>query len=158
MNEEEVFAEKLMIHTERFISQLGIPIVGNYTGIRNTRKAECYTVMLKIKGDMKGFIMLNIEASLAYSLVNHYIIEAVNEEEIPYYADKVVAEIANIVAGKTLSEVEEAHLILGVPTVYFASEIRLKPELDTKPILSTLTDAGIIQCMFIRSDELWHDF
>jgi CheY-specific phosphatase CheX len=158
MDIEEVFTEKLMIHTERYICQLGVPIVGKIKGTWNTKKAECYTVMLKIKGDMKGFIMLNIETSLAYSLVKHYILEAVNEAEIPSYADKVIAEIANILAGKTLSEEEEAHLFLGVPTVYFSSEIRLKPEMDTKPVISVLTEAGIIQCMFIRSDELWHDF
>jgi CheY-specific phosphatase CheX len=85
-------------------------------------RAECYTVILKIKGDMKGFFILNIETSLAYSLVNHYILEAVSEEEIPSYADKVVAEIANIVAGKTLSEEEEVRLFLEVPAVYFSSE------------------------------------
>jgi 7-cyano-7-deazaguanine synthase in queuosine biosynthesis len=152
MDVDEVFTEKLMMHTERYFSQLGIPFVEKYAGTWNTKLAECYTVKLNIFGDIKGIFMLNIETSLAYSLVSHYILEAVNETEIPSYADKVIAEIANIVAGKTLSEEEDIHLYLGCPTVYLNSEVCLEVELelDAKPIRSARTEAGIIQCMFIK--------
>jgi hypothetical protein len=94
--------------------------------------------------------MFNIETSLAYSLVSHYILEAINETEIPSYADKVIAEIANIVAGKILNDEEEIDLFLGCPAVYLSSEFSLKVKLNEKLIRGALTEAGIIQCMFIE--------
>jgi hypothetical protein len=158
MEVEAVFTEKLMMHTERYISQLGIPFLEKYIGISNPSLAEHYTVMLNISGDIKGSFMFNIETSLAYSLVSHYILEAVKETEIPSYADKVLAEIANIVAGKILNDEEEIELILGIPAVYLSSEFPLKVKLNEKLIHGALTEAGIIQCIFLRSDGIWRDF
>lgn len=155
---EDAFVEELRFQTERYISQLGVPIVEKFLGTWDNRKDEGYTAMLEIKGGIRGFFLLNVETSLAYSLVNHYILEAVEEAEIPGYANKVVAEIANIIVGNALSEREELDLVLGVPYVYFSSEIRLGPAALAKQIKCVNTENGLYQCMFIRSDELWHDF
>src|SRR4051812_33967025 len=120
-----VFSEKLMKHTQSYISQLGIRFVEKYMVKWDTKQDEGYKVKLKIFGDMRGSIVFNIETSLAYSLVSHYILEAVNDAEIPSYADKVIAEIVNIVAGKTLSEEEDITLYLGCPAVSMNSEAHL---------------------------------
>jgi CheY-specific phosphatase CheX len=158
MNLEEAFVDELIVSTERYLNQLGVTIVEKYLGTWDNMKNEGYTAMLEIKGEIQGFFLLRVETSLAYSLVNHYILEAVEETEILGLADKVVAEIANIIVGITLSEREELDLILGVPNVYFSSEILLRPEALAREIKCAMTEDGIYQCMFIRSDEMWHDF
>jgi CheY-specific phosphatase CheX len=150
MDVKAVFTEKLMMHTERYISQLGIPFMERYIGTSNTSLAEHYTVKLNISGDIKGSFIFNIETSLAYSLVSHYILEAVNETEIPNYADKVIAEIANIIAGKILNDEEEIDLFLGCPAVFLSSEFPLKVKQNEMLIRGALTESGIIQCMFIE--------
>lgn len=158
MGVAEEFTEKLRMRSEGYISQLGIAIADTCTALWGSGNAEYYTVALKIKGDMEGYILLNFEASLAYSLVNHYILDAVDEKEISNYADKVAAEIANIVAGMTLNDYDEAVLYLGVPAVYLSSELGLKTELTTEPVLSSLTENGLFQCLYIGSDEIWQEF
>ncbi|QGQ94075.1 hypothetical protein EHS13_03720 [Paenibacillus psychroresistens] len=150
MDMDEIFTGNLMMHTERYFNQLGIPFVEKYEGTSDTKLNEGYTVKLNVYGDLKGRFVLNMETSLAYSLVSHYILEAVNDAEIPSYADKVIAEIANIVAGKTISEEEDIDLYLGCPAVYLYSEARSETELDVRLMRSALTEAGVFQCVFIK--------
>jgi hypothetical protein len=158
MEDEAIFSGKLMLKAEQYMHRLGIPIVEKYEGTWDSLKLERYTAMMELRGALQGYFMLSVEDSLAYSLVNHYILEAVQAEEIPYYADKVIAEIANIIAGSALGDQEEENIFLGCPVVYRSAEISLKPNREREQIKSNKTENGLFQCVFIRRDNLWLDF
>jgi CheY-specific phosphatase CheX len=158
MEDTVQFSKKLMVQTEHYIRQLGVPLVEKFTGAWDNEKSECYTAMMEIKGAMKGYFMLKVEESLAHSLVNLYMLDAVKVEEIHNFADQVLAEITNTIVGNALNDREEINIFIGIPSVFVSAKIRLKSPVEPKHILSVKTEAGIFQCMFIRSDELWLDF
>jgi CheY-specific phosphatase CheX len=158
MDDEALFSGKLMLKAEQYMNRLGIQLVEKYEGTWDSLKLERYTAIMEVRGDLKGYFMVTVDVSLAYALVNHYILEAVQDEDIPRYADKVVAEIANIIAGSALHDQEDTNIVLGSPIVYRSADIRLKPNRQQEQIKSASTENGFLQCMFIGRDNLWLDF
>ena len=150
MTHELKFSEMLMRKAEQYVTQLGIPLVEKYSGTWDNMNLERFNTMLKVSGAFEGFFMFSVDDSLAFSLVNLFLLEKISENEISLYADKVVAEIANIIAGQVFMDCEEANIMIHVPVNYRTNEITFKPNIELRFIHSAKTEIGAFQCAFIR--------
>ncbi len=158
MNIESEFSEMLMLKAQLYFSKLGIPVVEKYAGTWDNMKLERFISMLRISGALEGYFLFSVDDSLAFALVNLFLVEKLSETEVLLYADKVVAEIVNTIAGNALTDRDDVNVFIHVPLIYRAKEVSLKLHAELPSIQSAATSMGAFQCAYIRSDELWLDF
>jgi CheY-specific phosphatase CheX len=154
MNQEIEFSNKFMTQAEQYMHQLGIPFVEKYLETWDNMRLERFTSLLKVSGALEGYFMLSVDAGLVGTLVNQFLLEKLSEHEIILYADDVIAEIANTIAGNALMDRDEVDIVIHVPIIYRAGEISFKPNAQLK---SAFTKMGSFQCAYLRSDEICLD-
>jgi len=80
---------------------------------------EELTALVSLKGVINALVMISVNRPFGEKLVNSFMYEPVDSNEIDKYIEDVLAEIANTLLGNTLGQFEDAQefLHMGIPAI-----------------------------------------
>lgn len=105
-------------YINNYVVSQPVPLTENVTKT-NRIDLEELTALVSLKGVINALVMISVNRPFGEKLVNSFMYEPVEGNEIDKYIEDVLAEVANTLLGNTLGQFEDAQefLHMGIPAI-----------------------------------------
>lgn len=133
MNVQESYAAKDFLHnlgkiTSTYFEELKIDISDWELYQEDILTLNSISCLIRVKGHTDALMILSLNMEIGKELVKSFVIDEVEEEEIPELVEEVIGEVTNTILGNALAELETKgiYMTIGIPAVIQSSEAQLK--------------------------------
>lgn len=153
--EEQHYFQCVASSAEVYLGQLGVKAHPRPDGSFERKLLEEITAFIQISGVIQGGLLFAVDRSLATVLARKFILDEISDNEAEQYAVEVIAEIANIITGNSLSDREIVDIFFGQPLMIVSDGAHAhvhtqSVSMQAKPFE---TDDGAFVCLFIPSGQ-----
>ena len=150
---ESVFFLELTNAALKNMSNLGIEAKPVKQVHKQESNLDDYTSFIQVSGTIQGGVIITVEAELAVSLAQSYMLDPITPEEAKSYAVEVIAELSNVICGNALTDRVPHPIYLGNPLIFVAQQAEIRTR-STKALNQYFdTSKGSFQVMFIPMDQ-----
>jgi CheY-specific phosphatase CheX len=152
LQSEEQFFRAFISTSLQYLNGLGI------RGLKpNQEDRDCslyledVTAFIQLSGVIQGGMLFTVDQQLSETLAHQFMLEDITDEEAAECGVEVVAEIANVISGNSLTERDEHDIFLSAPLVIVTRKAGLQSKFSSFLVEKFQSESGNFQCIYIPS-------
>ncbi|NHN30028.1 chemotaxis protein CheX [Paenibacillus agricola] len=151
MYPEDQFFQVFISTSLHYLNGLGIKGLKPIPDSIGSLYLEDVTAFIQLSGAVQGGMLFTVDQALSGILAHQYMIEDITDEEAAEFGVEVVAEIANVISGNSLTERDEHDIFLGAPLVIITKKAELQSKFSSVLVQRFESESGNFQCIYISS-------